>query len=50
MVADRVPTVDHITPIARGGSWAGPFQILCRRCNIEKADHIEGTDQERGKR
>lgn len=30
------PSVDHITPIAQGGSWYGPFQVVCLACNIAK--------------
>ena len=32
---------DHIIPVARGGSNADAnVQLLCRRCNLKKSDHI----------
>lgn len=33
------PTIDHIVPLAQGGtSDLGNLQVLCRRCNHRKAD------------
>ena len=33
--------LDHIIPIARGGtSTPDNLQLLCRRCNIRKSDHL----------
>lgn len=32
-------SIDHIVPLARGGTWdQGNLQILCRQCNSFKAD------------
>ena len=36
------PSVDHITPIAAGGSWYGPFQTVCLRCNLIKGSKVDG--------
>lgn len=36
MVGKHRPSVDHITPVSRGGSWDGPFQVVCLACNISK--------------
>ena len=40
MTKANPPTVDHITPIAQGGSADDPanFQVLCRACNSGKRD------------
>jgi hypothetical protein len=32
---------DHIVPVARGGSNSDAnVQLLCRKCNLKKSDHI----------
>jgi hypothetical protein len=39
--SDQYLEFDHIVPVARGGSNSdGNVQLLCRRCNGEKSDHI----------
>lgn len=37
------PSIDHIIPLARGGlhEW-GNVQLMCRKCNWEKSDSVEG--------
>jgi len=39
--SNREPTVDHIIPLSKGGldkecNW----QLLCRKCNVEKGDKV----------
>lgn len=36
MTGKRRPSVDHVTPISQGGSWYGPFEIVCLICNLSK--------------
>ncbi|HQZ65411.1 MAG TPA: HNH endonuclease [Planctomycetaceae bacterium] len=32
---------DHVIPVAKGGSNSDAnVQLLCRRCNLKKSDHI----------
>lgn len=31
-------TLDHVVPVARGGTVADGVQVLCRRCNTAKRD------------
>lgn len=38
MTKDNPPSVDHVRAIAAGGSWTGPFQVICRSCNSSKRD------------
>lgn len=39
--ADDYLEFDHIIPVARGGSSSeANVQLLCRRCNLKKSDHI----------
>ncbi len=33
----HAPTLDHLVPLARGGTWDhGNLRVVCRRCNYEK--------------
>lgn len=36
MAGRHRPSVDHIKPVSQGGSWYGPFQVVCLVCNISK--------------
>lgn len=39
--ADDYLEFDHIVPVAKGGSNSDAnVQLLCRRCNLKKSDHI----------
>ena len=40
---DNAPEIDHIVPISKGGEHKPEnVQLLCRKCNIQKSDRIEG--------
>lgn len=43
------PTVDHIIPIARGGSNHDPgnLQAVHLICNVKKGDNMPGDDEEK---
>lgn len=38
------PSVDHINPIASGGSWYGPFEVVCLACNLLKGSSKRAKD------
>lgn len=43
---DRVATVDHIVPLAKGGTSAKSNLVTaCRRCNNDKGDQIGWTPE-----
>ncbi len=37
-------TADHVVPLARGGSNAGPQRVLCRPCNSSRGGRLAGND------
>ena len=41
-------TADHVQPLARGGSNAGPQRVLCRPCNSRLGGALAGN-QPRGR-
>ncbi len=39
--SDQYLEFDHVIPVAKGGSnFDNNIQLLCRRCNLKKSDHI----------
>ena len=43
--------IDHIVPLAAGGSnELSNLRVLCRACNLSKADKIVSLEPERGRR
>ena len=41
--------VEHITPRSRGGAdLESNAALACRACNLRKADHVSGMDEETG--
>ncbi len=47
--ATRDLTSDHVRPLARGGSNAGPQRTLCRPCNSRRGSQISGSTGGRGR-
>ncbi len=37
-------TSDHVRPLARGGSNAGPQRVLCRPCNSSRGGALAGNE------
>lgn len=43
IAADNYPHIDHIIPLARGGTdTRNNVRVLCRRCNMLKGVHLDG--------
>jgi len=50
-ITGETNTIEHITPIARGGSSEDDnLWLSCRRCNQRKATQIDAIDSESGDR
>jgi 5-methylcytosine-specific restriction endonuclease McrA len=42
--ATRDLTSDHVLPLARGGSNAGPQRVLCRTCNSRRGGALADNE------
>lgn len=42
-------TSDHVQPLARGGSNAGPQRVLCRSCNSRLGGRLSDNPRPRGR-
>lgn len=50
-ITGETNTIDHIIPLARGGSSEEDnLWVACRRCNRDKATQIDAIDPETGQR